>query len=60
MPIQERLIKKDIEVSKCYTAFAWIDKMLLISTKLGDVLIADMSGEFKMILASSPGPSFKI
>lgn len=49
-----------MEVSKLYTDFSWTDKMLLITTKLGDVLIADMSGEFKMILGSSPGPSFKI
>ncbi len=31
-----------------------------MTTFEGDILVAEVTGDFKMILPSSPGPSFKI
>jgi hypothetical protein len=47
-----------MDISQEYTCHAWIDKRLIICTAVGDILIAEMSGDFKMVLASSPGPQF--
>jgi len=43
-----------------YTSHLWIDRRIIVTTIEGDVLLAEMSGEYKMMLPSSPGPSFKI
>lgn len=37
-----------------------MDRRIIVTTIEGDVLLAEMSGDYKMMLPSSPGPSFKI
>lgn len=37
-----------------------MDRRIIITTIEGDILLAEMGGDFKMILPSAPGPSFKI
>ena len=56
----EKLIKKDLNISTHYTSQLWIDRRIIVSTIEGDILLAEMSGDYKMMLPSSPGPSFKI
>jgi hypothetical protein len=53
----DRLIKKDNNmISTNYTCHAWIDRKLIVCSAVGDIFLAEMSGDFKMILPSSPGP----
>ena len=50
------LVKKSkCQASSHYTTHVWFDKRILISTVGGEILIAELSGEFKMMLSSSPG-----
>lgn len=56
----EKLIKKDLNISTNYTSHLWLDRRIIVTTFEGDILLAEMSGDFKMMLPSSPGPSFKI
>lgn len=58
-PTHEKLIKKDLQVSTHYSTHAWIDKRLIVCSVVGDIFLVEMNGEFKMILPSSPGPSFR-
>lgn len=53
-------MKKDINVSTTFTSHLWLDRKILVTTNEGDILIAEASGDFKMVLPSSPGPQFKI
>ena len=56
----EKLIKKDLNISMHYTSHLWLDRRIIVTTIEGDILLAEMTGDFKMMLPSSPGPSFKI
>jgi hypothetical protein len=56
----DKLIKKDLNISTDYTSQLWMDRRIILTTIEGDVLLAEMSGDYKMMLPSSPGPSFKI
>lgn len=59
--VHDRLIKKDTNlISTNYTCHGWIDRKLFVCTAAGDILIAETTGDFKMILSSSPGPTFNI
>ena len=50
------LVKKSkCQASTHYTTHVWFDKRILISTIAGEILIAELSGEYKMVLGSSPG-----
>ena len=59
-PTHDRLIKKDLPVSNDYSCHAWIDRRIIICSTRGDIFLVEMSGEFKMLLTSAPGPSFNI
>jgi hypothetical protein len=53
--------KKDLAVSTYYTCHAWLsDGRLLLCTDQGEILLLENSGDFKMVLSSSPGENFDI
>lgn len=52
----DKLMKKDINVSTTFTSHLWLDRRIFVTTNEGDILIAEASGDFKMVLPSSPGP----
>jgi len=54
--VHEKLIKKDLKVSSNYSCHAWIDNRLIICSNSGEIFIAETTGDFKMLLASSPSP----
>lgn len=57
-PVHEKLIKKENQISTNYSCHGWIDRRLIICSNEGDIFLAEMTGDFKMILPASPGPSF--
>lgn len=56
-----QLIKKDqSSFSTNYTCHAWVDNHLIICTAKGEIMYCDNNGDFKMMLADSPGATFRI
>jgi len=58
---QTQLAKK--EKTRCsahYTCHLWLEKRIVVCTQEGDILLAELSGEFKMLLPNSPGANFSI
>lgn len=53
--------KKETNISTNYTCHTVLsDGRILICTDMGDVILMESTGEFKMVLNESPGQAFKI
>ena len=59
--VHQQVHKKETTVSTNYTCHALLsDGRILICTDYGEIVLLENSGEFKMVLAESPGQNFKI
>lgn len=55
-----QLTKKDMGFSNLYTAHTWTDDRLILYTDMGEILLVEKDGDFKMMLKESPGEQFSI
>ena len=51
---------KKIKCSTHYTCHLWLDKRIIVCTVDGEILLMEISGEFKMTLSTAPGGNFSI
>ena len=57
----QTMAKKDVKISTHYTCHAWMpDEKIIVCTDIGEIMLLESSGEFKTVLADSPGDDFYI
>ncbi len=56
-----QIAKKEAHISNFYTCHAWMpDGRLIVCTDQGEIMLLESSGDYKMLLAESPGEGFFI
>lgn len=55
-----QLTKKEALYSSHYNSHIWTENRLIIFTERGEILLAELNGDFKMFLNESPQTSFTI
>ena len=55
------ILKKESHISNNYTCHTWLpDGRLLVCTDQGEIMLLEMSGEYRQLLSESPGDGFYI
>jgi hypothetical protein len=55
-----QIVKKEAHISNNYTCHAWLpDGRLIICTDQGEIMLLESSGDYKMLLAESPGEALQ-
>jgi len=56
-----QIAKKEAHISNCFTCHTWLpDGRLIVCTDQGEIMLLEGSGDYKMLLAESPGEGFYI
>ena len=54
-------MKKEAHISNNFTCHTWLpDGRLIVCTDMGEIMLLESSGDYKMLLAESPGEGFFI
>jgi WD40 repeat protein len=60
-PKHVSILKKESHISNNYTCHTWLpDGRLLVCTDQGEIMLLEMSGEYRQLLSESPGDGFYI
>jgi hypothetical protein len=60
-PTHTQIVKKEAHISNNFTCHAWLpDGRLIVCTDQGEIMLLESSGDYKMLLAESPGEGFYI
>jgi hypothetical protein len=60
-PKHVSILKKESHISNHYTCHTWLpDGRLLVCTDQGEIMLLEMSGEYRSLLSESPGDGFYI
>lgn len=56
-----QILKKEPHVSNNYTCHAWLPEgRIAVCTDQGEIMFMELNGEYKLLLAESPGEGFYI
>ena len=56
-----QIVKKEAHISNNYTCHSWLpDGRLIVCTDQGEIMLLEQGGDYKMLLAESPGEGFFI